>query len=133
MINIIIDGTPPSVNHYKGMRVIQTKSGRAFPKYYLTARAKEFKEVAIHSYHGNTITGTIKLTVKLYFDTHYKHDIDNYNKVLFDAFNGLLWVDDNQIVELHVYKFYDKEWCRTELEVVEIESEIIEPVQQALI
>lgn len=33
-------------------------------------------------------------------------DIDNLTKSITDALNGLAYVDDNQIVELHCYKHY---------------------------
>lgn len=35
-----------------------------------------------------------------------KPDIDNYVKQVFDAFNGLIWEDDAQIVTVHARKFY---------------------------
>lgn len=31
-------------------------------------------------------------------------DIDNATKALFDSLNGIVWKDDAQIVELHIYK-----------------------------
>lgn len=34
-------------------------------------------------------------------------DLDNYAKAVLDAFNGLVYKDDCQIVELHLTKVYD--------------------------
>ena len=34
-------------------------------------------------------------------------DIDGLAKGLLDAWNGVLWIDDGQIVELHLRKVYD--------------------------
>lgn len=35
-----------------------------------------------------------------------KPDIDNYVKAVMDAGNGILWVDDSQVIELHAMKRY---------------------------
>lgn len=35
-----------------------------------------------------------------------RYDIDNIAKGVFDACNGILWVDDKQVVECHLYKRY---------------------------
>lgn len=37
-----------------------------------------------------------------------KPDVDNYIKSTLDALNGILWVDDNEIVDLHAKKYYSK-------------------------
>lgn len=42
-------------------------------------------------------------------------DADNALKALLDALNGLLWVDDSQVCELHLYRLDDKEDPRVEL------------------
>ena len=42
-------------------------------------------------------------------------DLDNYVKLILDALNGLLWVDDRYIVEMHSGKFYTTNIPRTEL------------------
>ena len=38
-----------------------------------------------------------------------KPDSDNLIKFICDAFNGVIWVDDKQIWEIHFRKFYAKE------------------------
>lgn len=47
-----------------------------------------------------------------------KPDADNFAKVI-DALNGIVWPDDNQVVELTVEKFYS-ERPRLELEASEL-------------
>ncbi len=37
-------------------------------------------------------------------------DVDNYAKAVLDSFNGVLWDDDRQIVELHVNKSWTESW-----------------------
>ena len=38
-----------------------------------------------------------------------KPDIDNVAKAILDALNGVVYKDDNQIVELHIKKLYSDE------------------------
>ena len=37
-----------------------------------------------------------------------KPDVDNYAKTYLDAFNGLLWLDDGQVVDLRTRKYYSE-------------------------
>ena len=48
-----------------------------------------------------------------------KPDTDNYIKSTLDGLNGLLWEDDNQIVDLVAHKYYSDQ-PRVEIEVVKI-------------
>lgn len=48
-----------------------------------------------------------------------KPDTDNYIKSTLDGLNGLLWEDDNQIVDLVAHKYYSDK-PRVEIEVVKI-------------
>lgn len=48
-----------------------------------------------------------------------KPDIDNFCKAGLDALNGIVWPDDNQVVELTVEKFYSSR-PRLELEASEL-------------
>ena len=38
-----------------------------------------------------------------------KPDVDNYMKTYLDAFNGLLWLDDGQVVDARLRKYYSEE------------------------
>jgi Holliday junction resolvase RusA-like endonuclease len=40
-----------------------------------------------------------------------KPDMDNVVKIVCDAFNGAVWVDDTQVVDLHVTRRYAEEPC----------------------
>lgn len=63
------------------------------------------------------LTGPIKLSVDLYFGTKRKCDIDNFNKLCYDALTGIVWEDDSQIVEVTTRKFYDKLQPRIEITI----------------
>ena len=45
-----------------------------------------------------------------------KPDVDNYIKSTLDGLNGILWQDDNQIVDISAHKFYSDR-PRVEIEV----------------
>lgn len=49
-------------------------------------------------------------------------DIDGWLKVLLDALEGVAYVNDKQIVELHAYRFDDKADPRVEVEITEQET-----------
>ena len=46
-------------------------------------------------------------------------DLDNAIKML-DAFNGILWIDDRQIVEIHAYKLSNSMESETYIEIEEL-------------
>ncbi|MCD2257405.1 RusA family crossover junction endodeoxyribonuclease [Lactobacillus sp. CC-MHH1034] len=51
-----------------------------------------------------------------------KPDLDNYIKSFLDGLNGILWVDDNLICELHAAKYYSK-YPRIKIRIEELEHE----------
>lgn len=57
-----------------------------------------------------------------------KPDIDNVVKAIFDGFNGVLWRDDVQVVELQVFKHYAGDAPRV---VVNVEPFVVAPGQRA--
>jgi len=48
-------------------------------------------------------------------------DIDNYQKAIFDALNGIIYKDDSQIVDLNVSKFYSDD-PRVQVSIRELDS-----------
>ncbi|MBG0964113.1 RusA family crossover junction endodeoxyribonuclease [Bacillus sp. SRB1LM] len=48
-----------------------------------------------------------------------KPDVDNYAKGILDGLNSVLWRDDNQVVDLHVSKWYSEK-PRIEVTVKEL-------------
>lgn len=50
-----------------------------------------------------------------------KPDVDNYYKGIGDALNGVIWVDDSQVVSLTVEKYYSKR-PRAEIQISEVKQ-----------
>lgn len=101
---------------------------------------KEYiKQIARQELHIEPLTGSIRINVKVYRGIQksgskltrrkkqdgiirptVKPDTDNYYKAVSDALTGILWEDDNQIVEIHVGKWYSDQ-PRVEIEVEEVD------------
>lgn len=54
------------------------------------------------------IEGSIRATISIVLPNKRRRDLDNVTKLVFDALNNLTYLDDNQIVEIHLYKKIDK-------------------------
>jgi crossover junction endodeoxyribonuclease RusA len=96
---------PPSVNHY----LRRTRYGVT-----LTEKAREFKDIVRLTVHGKMMTGNIRMDVR-YFRPRRAGDIDGPLKLVQDSLQGILYENDKQIVELHVYRFDDKDNPRIEV------------------
>lgn len=83
-----------------------------FPSGYMSASGKSVKEQyqweVKSQYKGELLTGDVKLEIKYYLGNKKKRDLDNLNKLVLDSMTGIVYEDDSQIVELHLYKKYDK-------------------------
>ena len=64
------------------------------------------------------IEGDVAVNVIFYFPNKIKRDIDSHLKALLDSMSGIVYKDDSQITELHVYKYIDKDNPRTEISIV---------------
>ena len=99
-----------------------TVSGNPIPKQsfrkgknnYTPKRITDWQEIvgwkAKEAMSGRDIfVGNLK--VQIYFRRKDKRrvDLDNLCKAVLDACNGIVWEDDNQIIELHLFKLIDKE------------------------
>lgn len=94
---------------------------------YMTADGKALKEQyqweARTQFHGEPLSEPLCVTVRLFYGTKRKADWDNAHKLWQDALTGIVWLDDSQIVEAHVFKRYDKERPRIE---IELELDLVE-------
>lgn len=102
--------TPPiSVN--------QLYTGRRF----LTSKGQVIKdsmawEIKGHYKGQKLLECPLSITIRFYFKDKLK-DIDSCLKGLLDCMQGIVFYNDRQIVELHVFKKIDKGHTRTELEI----------------
>lgn len=110
MQTYLLQTVPPSVNSmYRG--------GRR----YLTRTGKDTKEAIaweLAAQQPDVIEGDVALNVLFYFPDRKKRDIDNCLKALLDCCTGVLYRDDSQIIELHVYKHIDARNPRTVVQVL---------------
>lgn len=53
--------------------------------------------------------GKAKVTLLFLLKDRRRRDLDNLSKAVLDALNGIAWVDDTQIVDLHIVKAITKE------------------------
>ena len=114
MIKIILPGNPPSTQHiymHKGHFVYMTKEGKD--------AKKRFQDEFLVQYGTKPLSGDLKLTVGYFWGDRRIRDIDNFSKLWMDAGTGYVWVDDSQIQELTLKKFYDKKFPRVEIEINE--------------
>lgn len=122
MIKIILLGTPLSTNG------IYKFASKPFPRTYMTAAGKEIKKGYISSIYEqfkmNPLSCPIEIKIELFFGDLRKRDWDNYNKIIMDSFNGIVWEDDSQIIKGTVIKNYSKENPRIEIEIDEYKKDL---------
>lgn len=95
---------PISTQHCYGNRVMGKRVIR-----YMSAKGKKYKEdlrEAIKQQVKELPLWKDKVEVKLwlYFKDKRRRDIDNYNKIILDSMEGLIYEDDKQIRLLQIYK-----------------------------
>lgn len=109
-------GEPKSTQH-----VYKIACRGHFPTMYMSAEGKkikqDYKKQIKKQWKWEPIEGDVEITVRFYFGTKRRCDIDNFNKLLYDALTGVLWVDDSQIIRVITEKFYDKLVPRIEIEI----------------
>lgn len=110
-MKLTLTGNPVSVNQlYSGRRFLTERGKRTKEDYFWQAKAQ---------YNGVPLSGELKVELVVYFRSKATSDIDNVCKATLDSLTGLLWDDDRQIVELHIYKRQDKANPRIEIEVIQ--------------
>ncbi len=104
---------PPSANVY--WRNFQGRT-------VVSQEARNYKAQAgwlAKSQDVQLLDGDIAVTLKLY-RPQKKGDIDNRIKVLLDALQGVAFENDSQIVELHVFRYDDKNNPGVEVELWQV-------------
>lgn len=103
---------PPSANDYWRYtgRVFTSKEAGAYKN------AVRLENAFLPKLDGPVV---VNLTV---FRPAKRGDLDNFLKVMLDALQGVLYENDNQIVEIHAWREDDKENPRVELLVYPAEA-----------
>ena len=111
---IVLEGEPLSTQHIYGR-------GRFGGGTYMTAKGKATKHTyqweAKTQWSGKPIAGPLTMAVHFYFKNFRRRDLDNQNKIVLDALTGIVYDDDHQIDELHLYRKHDAENPRIEVRV----------------
>ena len=114
-IRLVLDRTPPSVNHAYLMKVMKGRILR-FP----TKENKQYKELFRQEYTKKypdeiPFKSDCDVIIRVYYSDKRKRDVDNVGKVVLDSMNKLVFEDDSQVQKLTLEKAYCKEKPRTEV------------------
>jgi len=104
---------PPSANRYWRIyrnRMVVTEEARAYKE-----------EVALLLRGAVPLGGNVSVNLSV-FRPAKRGDLDNYNKVLFDALQGFAYSNDSQITEIHSFRKDDKDNPRVEFMVYEADG-----------
>ena len=117
---------PPSINHQyatvNGRRLLST-TGRAYK-----AQVRQLVWLAlVNSPHRATLlsqfqSASLALSIRFYFTSALRRDVDGGLKIAQDALCEGLGVNDNRIVETHLYKHVDKTNPRIEISLTTTSS-----------
>ena len=109
---------PPSINHQyatvNGRRVLSSKGRR-----YKAGVAQQILAALMGSSERmdllkNLRTHALKFSVRFFFTSALRRDIDGGLKIAQDAICDALEINDNRIVEIHLYKAIDTDCPRME-------------------
>jgi crossover junction endodeoxyribonuclease RusA len=109
---------PPSINHQyatvNGRRVLSS-TGR----HYKSAVGKHLSAILHHSPHRADFfeglsTQTLRLSIRFYFKTTLRRDLDGGLKIAQDAICQAISLNDNRITEIHLHKDSDPSRPRME-------------------
>lgn len=121
IVTILLTGEPKSTNN-----LYRAACRGRFPTTYMTPEGKAIKEQyqweAKSQWKSPILAADLSVTVRFFFKTHRRRDLDNQNKLILDALTGIVYEDDSQIAELHLIRGYDKARPRIELTVEPLQT-----------
>lgn len=113
MVSFTIPGNPVPKGRPRVLR-----SGRTItPKRTVEYEAKVHTHASTAMEWNDPTANDVTMTVRMWFKDKRRRDIDNAAKSILDGMNDVVYVDDSQVVELHLYKAHDKDNPRAEVEV----------------
>lgn len=113
-IKFTVSGNPLSMNH----AYPTGKDGRR----HLSAAAKSYKEDIGWIAKGKMMNKSSFINVMIKIDFYFKNnmtDTNNCIKLILDAMEGIVYVNDRQIVEEHYFRKFDKKNPRFEIIIEE--------------
>lgn len=120
MQELLLTTLPPTTNHAH----VHTRAGFTF----LSARTKDFRQEVWAEAKRQRITileGWLKYEVRISFGK-FKNgkwksgDASNRIKQLEDSLNGIAWVDDEQVIESHIYREFSEEpFCKISISTID--------------
>ena len=128
-MKLIIKGQPKSQKRHR--------TGRGGHRYDPSSKDKKaIKKDLMQIKPAKPIKAPVKVEINAFFQTPKswsnakrkrhegkprpkKPDVDNIEKIYLDSANGMLWEDDNQVVEIQTRKFYSEQPC-TELKITQL-------------
>lgn len=110
---------PPSINHQyatvNGRRVLSA-AGRG----YKASVAQQVLVALARSPHREPLLRTLRasqlaLSIHFYFASPLRRDVDGGLKIAQDALCEALGINDNRVLEIHLYKYRDRAHPRIEV------------------
>ena len=121
-MTITLSGEPKSTQH-----IYKAACRGGFVSYYMSAEGKAIKQgyqlEARSQWRSAPLKDELKVTVRFFFGTRRKADLDNFNKLWADSLTGIVYEDDSQISELHLYRDYEKARPRIEVKTLRTNCE----------
>jgi crossover junction endodeoxyribonuclease RusA len=117
---ITLEGDPKSTQH-----IYRSTARAGFATTYMTKEGKIIKETyqwdAKSQWKQPVLNSPLDISIRFFFGSKRKRDLDNQNKLVLDALTGIVYEDDSQIDGLHLYRDYDKAKPRIEIEIASIQ------------
>jgi len=93
-------------------------------KRHLTKKGKEMKEHYVgcidNQWNKKIISDLVSVTFNFHFTDNRRHDIDGPLKALLDSMTGIVYEDDSQVDELHVFKFRNTKEARVDIFIAKL-------------
>lgn len=87
---------------------------------YTPQRTLQWEGQVRRAWKGPRMEGPLELYATFFRGDRRRVDLDNLAKAVLDGLNGVAWLDDAQIVELHLWKQYDSVYPRLQVMVAEV-------------